>query len=245
MTDHESTTVFENEDICNIGDYRIPLDERHEFCEDSLWDVNVTLKSEQRDFTLCFHSTVLVYVPCLFLWFSMPYLLYQWKLSEITTNPDNRQQNVSLIFLLRFIFQGALLVLSLGGVIWNVNEFWNYSYSTTYSKPISEVIAPTILSLTFALYLRIGITEQQNESQSYLRVQCGFWILLTLTSTFTFISIVRFPEKRSHSYNVTYWFYYFLVVISLFLEICPSGILGYLNNNGELNIISIYCILLI
>ena len=38
------------------------------FCISPIWDINLTWNTTDPDFTPCFHKTVLVYIPCGFLW---------------------------------------------------------------------------------------------------------------------------------------------------------------------------------
>ena len=38
------------------------------FCATPIWDTNFTWNTAEPDFTPCFHKTVLVYLPCGFLW---------------------------------------------------------------------------------------------------------------------------------------------------------------------------------
>lgn len=49
----------------------------HGFCKGDLWDVNLTWYASQPDFTSCFHKTVLIYVPCAFLWLCSVVELYK------------------------------------------------------------------------------------------------------------------------------------------------------------------------
>jgi hypothetical protein len=42
------------------------------FCGGELWNVNLTWFTDSPDFTPCFHKTVLVYLPCAFLWILSP-----------------------------------------------------------------------------------------------------------------------------------------------------------------------------
>ena len=146
----------------------------------------------------------------------MPLKLYQWKHPDVA-RPRDGPSKWTFVILFRFILQTTLLSLSIIGLIWNINEIWNYSYSDVYVKPLSEVIAPAILSLTFALCLSTSITDRKNGIQSSSGMQFGFWFLLAVASTFTFTSVVRFPEKRSPANNVVFWIYYILVLIALFV----------------------------
>ena len=43
-----------------------------ELCSGELWNQNLTWFTESPDFTSCFHKTVLVYLPCIFLWLFSP-----------------------------------------------------------------------------------------------------------------------------------------------------------------------------
>jgi hypothetical protein len=44
-----------------------------EFCSGELWNQNLTWYTDSPDFTSCFHKTVLVYLPCAFLWLLSPF----------------------------------------------------------------------------------------------------------------------------------------------------------------------------
>ena len=44
-----------------------------EFCSGELWNLNLTWYTDSPDFTACFHKTVLVYLPCVFLWLFSPF----------------------------------------------------------------------------------------------------------------------------------------------------------------------------
>ena len=50
------------------------------FCATPIWDSNFTWNTEDPDFTPCFHKTVLVYLPCAFLWvFALLDQVQSWK----------------------------------------------------------------------------------------------------------------------------------------------------------------------
>ena len=210
----------------------VALDENSQFCNDPLWDLNTTWYTDQPDFTKCFHSTVLVYVPCVFLWLFMPFKLYEWKNPNVSRT-SNGPSKLTWIIILRFILQLLLLFISISALIININEIWNYSVSGVYEKPLSEILAPAILSLTFALCLTISITDKRNGIQSSSGMQFGFWFFLTLGATFTFTSVVRFPEKRTSANNVTFWIYYFLVLIAFLLEFWPNPKSEYVSIGGK------------
>ena len=57
------------------------------FCGSPLWDSNLTWFTETPHFTPCFHSTVLVYAPCLVLWLLAPLDLYYYNISHARDVP--------------------------------------------------------------------------------------------------------------------------------------------------------------
>ena len=50
------------------------------FCATPIWDTNFTWNTNDPDFTPCFHKTVLIYLPCGFLWvFAIVDAIQNWK----------------------------------------------------------------------------------------------------------------------------------------------------------------------
>ena len=215
-----------------VASSNISVVQESHFCNGALWDLNVTWYTDRPDFTTCFHSTVLIYVPCLFLLLTMPLKLYEWR------NPNaNQLRNPSskcrFVTFLRFGIQTLLIILSICGLILNMTEIWTFSTSDEYAKPISEVIAPLILSLTFVLCLNISIKDHKGGIQMSSGMQFGFWFLIMVAATFTFASVVRFPEKRSAANNIIIWIYYILVLIAFLLEFWPSPTPDYVSIGGK------------
>ena len=68
------------------------------FCVSPLWDLNVTWYTNDPDFTPCFHKTVLVYIPCGFLWiFAFADQMANWKSKK--RNCPWSWNNISKLFL--------------------------------------------------------------------------------------------------------------------------------------------------
>ena len=53
-------------------DQPIVIDDTRGFCHDEFWNLNLTWYTDNPDFTLCFHSTALVYIPAVYLWLFLP-----------------------------------------------------------------------------------------------------------------------------------------------------------------------------
>ncbi|BFZ12050.1 hypothetical protein BsWGS_15089 [Bradybaena similaris] len=62
------------------------------FCEDSFWEPSLLLNNTWPQFTSCFISTILVWVPCGYMWLLLPYFLYDVN-NEFSTN-NLRPRNV-------------------------------------------------------------------------------------------------------------------------------------------------------
>ena len=222
--------------MANISDSKVRLISSPtgniQFCNDPIWDINATWYTDQPDFTKCFHSTVLVYVPCVFLWINVPFKLYEWKnlnFSMACSGPSK----LTWIFFLRLVLQLLLLFISNCALVINIHEIWDYSIQGVYEKPLSEVMEPAILGLTFVLCLTVSIKDRRNGIQSSSGMQFGFWFFLIISATFTVTSVVRFPEKRSSVNNVTFFIYYSHVLIAFLLEFWSNPTPKYVCIGGE------------
>ena len=58
------------------------MTETRAFCDDALWDLNITWYTDTPDFTTCFHQTILTYVPAAFLLLLSPISIYSSKQSR-------------------------------------------------------------------------------------------------------------------------------------------------------------------
>ncbi|XP_065205463.1 multidrug resistance-associated protein 1-like [Planococcus citri] len=71
-----------------------------EFCGSSFWDSKTVWDTDDPDLTLCFEKTVLVWVPCAFLWILLPLEIYHiWnsKTSDIPFNSYNVTKLIGII----------------------------------------------------------------------------------------------------------------------------------------------------
>ena len=83
------------------------------FCSTTFWDLDLLTDPHRPDFTDCFHSTLLIYAPCLFLWLFIPYYFITAK-SIIVSGGEGRvrKKSFSLLFCLK-----CLGLVSLGAVV--------------------------------------------------------------------------------------------------------------------------------
>ncbi|XKL66874.1 hypothetical protein PGB90_010294 [Kerria lacca] len=61
----------------------------NEQCNSKFWDLNTTWNTEYPDFTICFEKTILVWIPCAFLWICLPLEIYYLRHSKAFNIPFN------------------------------------------------------------------------------------------------------------------------------------------------------------
>ena len=85
----------------------VSLNNMMEVCETPLWDTSITWWTEDPDFTPCFHKTVLVMAPALYILLLSPLQFYQLHVSQARNIPW------CLRNILRIVGITALIVISL------------------------------------------------------------------------------------------------------------------------------------
>ena len=75
------------------------------FCDDPLWDINITWNTDNPDFTTCFHQTVLLYIPSAIL-----ILFYPFSLWSTYKSPD-RLVPWTIMNRLKFALNMALIII--------------------------------------------------------------------------------------------------------------------------------------
>ena len=112
------------------------------FCSDPLWDLNLTWYNENPDFTHCFHSTILVYVPCIILWLGLPVKFYEWKSS------NSREIPHTPLTISRFVAHFSLIIVCL------LQEIFEWVYLGA-NRPIANILAPIVFIATFVLLIAL------------------------------------------------------------------------------------------
>ena len=116
------------------------------FCSDPLWDLNLTWYNKDPDFTHCFQSTVLIYVPDVLFASFLPFKFWTWEKKKKGSIPWK-----SVI--------GARLALNLALIVINLIQFVMEMVWLDKMRPISNIIAPVVLVVTFLLatYVEVRI----------------------------------------------------------------------------------------
>lgn len=184
-----------------------------DFCGSKFWDANVTWYTDNPDFTPCFERTVLVWVPCFFLWVFTPMEIFYLK------NSPDRLVPWSWINISKLI--GSTLLMTVQCV-----DFFHAVYRNANDEGDVygvDYAAPAIIFFTILLQVVFILMEKKRGIQSS-GVIFMFWLLLV---------IFGIPEYRTYFLNVlneetkdevimfrfvTYMVYFPLTVVMLVLN---------------------------
>uniref|UniRef100_A0A671S0N1 Multidrug resistance-associated protein 1 n=1 Tax=Sinocyclocheilus anshuiensis TaxID=1608454 RepID=A0A671S0N1_9TELE len=176
---------------------------------DPFWDWNRTWQTHNPDLTPCFQNTVLVWIPCLYLWlFALLYILYLKR---------NDRGYICMTHLNR-------AKTAIGFTLWLIcwadvfYSFWERSHGATIA-PV-YLVSPTMLGVTMLLATFLIQYERMKGVQSS-GVMLNFWLITIVCATVTFHSKILHALNEPASVNVfkytTFYIYYTMLLISLIL----------------------------
>uniref|UniRef100_A0A8C3AG31 Multidrug resistance-associated protein 1 n=1 Tax=Cyclopterus lumpus TaxID=8103 RepID=A0A8C3AG31_CYCLU len=174
-------------------------------------DWNRTWYTDNPDFTQCFQNTVLVWLPCLYLWICAPiYLMY-------LRSHDRGYICMSHINKARTAVGLLLWIICWSDVFFS---FWERSHSSSVPAPV-HLVSPTLLGFTMLLATFLIQYERMKGVQSS-GVMLIYWLLALLCATVTFRSKIFQALDQPSTVCVwrytTFYIYYALLLASLLLS---------------------------
>ncbi|NXS33066.1 MRP1 protein, partial [Pomatostomus ruficeps] len=175
-------------------------------------DWNLTWHTEDPDFTPCFQNTVLVWIPCIYLWLCFPvYFLYLRRHDRGYIQVSNLNKAKTALGLILWIVCWADLFYS----------FWERSI---FRAPFF-LVSPTVLGITMLLATFLIQYERIKGVQSS-GVMTIFWFISLLCATVIFISKIKHAlnmgaDEDTFRY-VTFCIYFVLVLVELILCCFPE-----------------------
>ncbi|XP_076608098.1 multidrug resistance-associated protein 1 [Chaetodon auriga] len=178
---------------------------------DPFWDWNHTWYTANPDLTQCFQNTVLVWLPCLYLWMCAPiYFIYLRSHDHgyICMNHLNKAKTAV----------GLLLWI----VCWSdvFYTFWERSHGNSVPAPV-HLVSPTLLGLTMLLATLLIQYERMKGVQSS-GVMLIYWLVALLCATVVFRSKILQALDQQLTVCVwrytTFYIYYALLLVALFLS---------------------------
>ncbi|XP_041134322.1 multidrug resistance-associated protein 1-like [Polyodon spathula] len=184
-----------------------------DFCSldgsDPFWDWNRTWYTPNPDLTQCFQNTVLVWVPCIYLWVCAPFYylyLHSHNKGYICMSHLNRAKTV---------FGFLLWIICWADVFYS---FWERSQGT--SKAAVYLVNPTLLGITMLLAAFLIQYDRIKGVQSS-GVMLVFWLITVVCAAVTFRSKIlqAFSEVSSVSVfrYTTFYTYCTLLLVQLIL----------------------------
>ncbi|KAM3864489.1 multidrug resistance-associated protein 1 [Diretmus argenteus] len=178
---------------------------------DPFWDWNRTWHTTNPDLTQCFQSTVLVWLPCLYLWLCAPvYLIYLRSHDRGYICMGHLNKAKTAVGFLLWIICWADVFYSL----------WERSQGSAALPPV-YLVSPTLLGVTMLLATLLNQYERMKGVQSS-GVMLNFWLLALLCATVTFrskiIQALDQPSTVCVWRYATFYIYYALLLVALFLS---------------------------
>ena len=192
---------------------------RHGFCDDPLWDSDLTWNTESPDFTTCFHQTVLVYVPALILVAFSPIEAYRIHRSIERAIPWTFL-NVS-----RLVLNAVLIILPI----------IDLGYAVEVGAAPVHAVAPVVRVVCYVITLLFSLACQRRGcvTSGLLWV---FWLFSSLFGALTFASVLSTPYISGDDVIlpfVTYLVQYPLVLVLFFLSFWADAEPKYKNLDGN------------
>ncbi|XP_047509487.1 multidrug resistance-associated protein 1 isoform X2 [Pieris napi] len=183
--------------------YNSSLDQ---FCGSKFWDSNLTWNTDSPELTPCFEKTVLIWIPCAFLWVGAlleTYYILNSKERNIPWNIFNISKLIITILLI------VLKFVDLGVTVHKASKEEEDVFNVDFYGPIVKI-------LTFVLAATL----------LYYNKKCGmrasgvlffFWLLLILAGLPQFRSEIINHQQLTEDENVQYNFVSYMIYFSLIL----------------------------
>ncbi|KAF5303469.1 hypothetical protein FQA39_LY09932 [Lamprigera yunnana] len=192
-----------------------------EFCGTTFWNSSFTWSTDNPDFTICFEETVLVWIPCIFLWLFTTLEVYYMKHSENKNIPWNFLNISKMIIITIMITLTLIDLLSLIKYYVNTTSVYNV-----------QIYTPVIKTLTWGLSALLLHFNRKHGIRTS-GVQFIFWLLTVLCGAPQFRTEIMDLHTNSLDYFHRYMGYlicYPLQIVLLFLHCFadkPAGYNGY------------------
>ncbi|XP_019521622.1 PREDICTED: multidrug resistance-associated protein 1 [Hipposideros armiger] len=177
---------------------------------DPFWEWTVTWNTSNPDFTKCFQNTILVWVPCFYLWVCFPfYFLYLSHHDRGYIQMTHLNKAKTALGVLLWLVCWADLFYS----------FWERSWGE-FPAPVF-LVSPTFLGITMLLATFLIQLERRKGVQSS-GIMLTFWLIALLCAIAILRSKIMTALKEDAKVDVfrdaTFYIYFSLVLIQLVLS---------------------------
>lgn len=134
------------------------------------------------DLTPCFQETVLVWIPCAFLWIFSPVEVYKIRTSSLKTY---RNLPYTLVSVMKILFS---ILLALIAAVQVIVVMIRYSKANE-THPV-QYYTPFIQFITY-FYVTILMSLNRKKAINSSAVLFIFWLLFSISSGFTYYSVLK------------------------------------------------------
>ncbi|KAL0104452.1 hypothetical protein PUN28_017289 [Cardiocondyla obscurior] len=176
-----------------------------QFCGTKFWDANLTWYTNDPDLTECFQKTILVWVPCIFLWtFSAMEAYY-------ILNSKTRNIPYTWLFISKQVLTIGLILLSIIDLGMAIHtSTYSTVHSVDYWTPVIKIVSFTLASTLMQYNRKHGI---RTSGLLFL-----FWFFLALCGCIQYRSFVNeFIKGAESTYSLVSYMIYYPIVVILFV----------------------------
>ncbi|XP_060696408.1 multidrug resistance-associated protein 1 isoform X2 [Hemiscyllium ocellatum] len=177
---------------------------------DAFWDLNKTWYTDHPDFTHCFQMTILVWIPCIYIWICFPFYLLFLRYH------DRGYIRMSLLNKIKT---------ALGIVLWIIcwtdlfYAFWERSQG--FGRAPVFIVSPSILGVTMLVAVFLIQYERLKGVQSSA-ILLIFWLLALLCAIPPLRSKIMQSIKQDPNIDVFRNTTFYLYLIGVFIELILS-----------------------
>ncbi|XP_076174831.1 multidrug-Resistance like Protein 1 isoform X2 [Ptiloglossa arizonensis] len=176
-----------------------------QFCGTKFWDDDLVWNTDDPDIPECFQKTILIWVPCLFLWV--------FSAIEVYYLINSKRKNVpcTWLYISKQVLIVALILLSIIDLGMAIHRSTNeIVYSVDYCTPFVKIISFILVSTLVVYNKKRGM---QTSGLLFL-----FWFLLVICGIVQCRSLLRlYINGEGVTYSFVSYMIYYIVVIQLFL----------------------------
>ncbi|XP_011049414.1 PREDICTED: multidrug resistance-associated protein 1 isoform X2 [Acromyrmex echinatior] len=176
-----------------------------QFCGTKFWDANLTWYTNDPDLTECFQKTILVWVPCIFLWtFSAMEAYY-------LLNSKRRNVPYTWLFIFKQVLTIGLILLSIVDLGMAIHEStFRMVYSVDYYTPIVKIVSFTLASTLMQYNRKHGM---RTSGLLFL-----FWFFLAICGCVQYRNFVnKFIKGAEPTYSLVSYMIYYPIIVILFV----------------------------
>ncbi|XP_060530036.1 multidrug resistance-associated protein 1-like isoform X5 [Cylas formicarius] len=179
------------------------------FCGSEFWNSTLTWDTDDPDFTKCFEKTVLVWIPCVFLWLFSSLEVYYIASSKKKDIPWN------FLNCFKLLVTGGVCVLMLSDFVTNVKM------TSTRDVPPVDIYSP-IIKLASVGLSAVLLYYNKKHGLRTSGLLFLFWFLMALCGAPQFRTEIRHAQKdgvpESYYAYISYLIYFPLILLMLLLN---------------------------